>query len=890
MSINGNTIDGASIGGAAALDEEAYQLWLRDPAATVAHLVEIDYNDVSAVYPNWVVHTIKSADRAGLSFTGYPDRVKSIGGFSRQIGERFTGVVTASYGEIEFENSEGRLDLWHKLSIDGQAVRVYHGDPSWARERFRIVYEGVAEIVAGSTQKALKIRVRSKDYKYNLPIQETLIGTAAPNANSNQPVPKAFGRVFSAEPGCIDIVNQVHQFNDGASTSVKQVRDGGVSFSTSQKVISAVAGDVITTSAAHGFVAGTRLRCEAGSFPTAAAWAGMAWNGEILCAVANGDDVVATSRDGVGWNESVFPIASGARAITCNGAVFCAVGSGTNCAVSGDGENWETGAMPASDNWNGVTWNGSVFCAVSENGRSATSTDGLSWTLGALPNTDASWRAVAWNGEVFCAVRSGATSTDAATSTDGLSWTLQDMINTGYWTGLCWNGSIFCATPSGTSALATLSTDGANWYPPFGYFDPAAMPVVANWNNVAWNGSVFCAVASGSAHVATSSDGWHWTLHSLPASANWDLLAWIGNAFCVAAGSTGYSALSADGETWTIVSNALPAPLAPETDYWVISDGLTTTDFKVSATRGGAAVTLTNTTTGGALIGYHWTADLATSKLYLDQQPAGVLTMDFVAGSDDAADIVISALSAIDVDPTSKARFQAMCSQSVGIYVKERRNRLDVAADIVNGIGAWFGHGRDGMLKFGRINGRPTSWDFAITEDDMYPETLQIEKILPAEKKHRCSYRKNWTNQAGALFAGVSAGNVALYSNDYSVTQPLDSTDVGENGMFHALAVIPDVQETLMYYAADAAAEAARLDEMYFGLGAIISVDLRRVGTLFDMGDSINVNHSRFGLGDGSTLGAGTNMEIVYIEPRPSAGRVAVKFFVAFDAYLPGQL
>ena len=129
------TINGYEINGAEALDEEDYQLWLRNPSSAIAHLVEIDYHGTSAVYPNWVRYTLKSSDRSDLSFVGYPDRVKSIGNFTRQIGERFSGTVTASIGEITFNNMDGSLDAWHNLSIDGQRVRVLHGHPDWAYER-----------------------------------------------------------------------------------------------------------------------------------------------------------------------------------------------------------------------------------------------------------------------------------------------------------------------------------------------------------------------------------------------------------------------------------------------------------------------------------------------------------------------------------------------------------------------------------------------------------------------------------------------------------------------------------------------------------------------------------------------------------------------------------
>jgi len=203
----------------------------------------------------------------------------------------------------------------------------------------------------------------------------------------------------------------------------------------------------------------------------------------------------------------------------------------------------------------------------------------------------------------------------------------------------------------------------------------------------------------------------------------------------------------------------LPAPLANSTDYWVIPDGLTTTAFKLSATRGGAAIDITGTNTGAVLIGYHWTSDLTTGKIQLDSKSTGRITLDGVASQSLAADIVPLVLSAVNVDPHSYLAFESTCPQTMGIYVNQRRNRLEVADDIVNGIGAWYGYGREGMLKFGRVEGNPTYYLHTLIEDDLLLNSLRIDSLIPPEKQHRLSYRHNWTNQSGELFSGVSADN-----------------------------------------------------------------------------------------------------------------------------------
>ncbi len=868
MSINGASIDFSQAG-----DEETYQLWLRDPASAVAHLVEIDYHGTSAVYPNWVTYTLKSSDRSDLSFVGYPSRIKSIGSFSRQIGDRFTGIVGASIGEIEFDNMDGSLDLWHNLAVDGQKVRVLHGDPSWPYERFRIVYECISDRFTSSTWDSLKLQLRGIDYKYNLPIQTNLIGTTTANASSNLPIPKAFGQVFNIEPAQIDNVNLVYQWNDGAVTSVTDVRDGGIRFQTPQIAISAVSGNRISTATAHGFYAGTRVRCDiGGALPVSATWQAIAWNGSVFCVVGTGT-VSAISSDGIAWTIHTLPLSTAWAGIAWNGAVFCAVGGATISAISTDGITWTQYNIPSTNYWEAIVWNGTVFCAVGNGSISATSPDGVTWTQHSMP-VSGDWARIAWNGSIFCAIDYG--SAVCATSPDGVTWTQHALPSSNNWYGIAWNGAVFCAV--GDGPVAATSPDGVTWTARTTFGS-------AGWTNIAWNGTLFCAVAYGGTVVGTSPDGITWTQRTLPAcpSYAWYGIAWNGTVFCaVAIGIT--VIFSYDGINWSNLANTLPTPLSTAMDYWVSPDGLTTTAFKLSATRGGAVVTLTNATTGAALIGYHWTADLTTGKLYLDSKTAGKLTMDGVAGSTDASNIVISALSAVNVSPSSQSRFKGKCPKTMGIYVNARRNRLDVADDVVNGIGAWYGYGREGMMLFGRVEGNPSSYDFALIEDDFTFNVLNIEKMIPPEKQHRLSFKKNYTNQSGALFAGVSADNRTLFSNDYSASSPMSSADVGANGGFHALAVIPDVQQTQLALAADAVAEATRLDAMYYGWGAIFAGTVGRIGTLIDIGNVVNVTHPRYG------LSGGVSMTCVYANDNPTDDTVDLKFFVALADYAPGQL
>ncbi len=877
MTINGMTINGGSIDGDAALDEEAYQLWLRDPNSTVAYIARINYHGNSATYPNWITYTLYTSDTA-LPGTGYVGRIKSISSFQRQIGAELFGAVATTYGAIEFHNEDGALDLWPNLAVDGQLVEVLRGDPAWAVNgdvsRFRLFFRCVSEKFSSSTADTLTLQTRGIDYKSDQPIQTNLITTTTNNSTSNLPIPLGYGNVFNATPAPVDTTNQVYQCNDGAITSMSDCRDGGVRFQTAQIAISAVAGNLISTAAAHGFVANTRVRFDIGSFPTAANYFANATDGRNIVVLGYNTAVGAISSDGVKWTQTVLPVVANWYSCCWTGTLYVAVAYGSSIVItSPDGVNWTQRALPASANWCSVAWNGTILLAISYGSTSsATSADGgVTWTARTI--TSLQWGQLAVLNGLFCTT-DGSNNVAGITS-DGISWSINSMPASCGGGGLAANGLFFCSVSAG--GVCATSSDGISWV--------AGTPLSGRLGyGVAWNGRVFVNAGESSTVVSTSPDGAIWTDRTLPATAFWAAPIFNGTVICLP-GSSGYVTTSADdGVTWTPVSGSLPTPLAASTDYWVSTSGLTTTAFKLSATRGGAVIALTNTTTGASVIGYHWTADLTTGKIYLDQKLAGVLTVDFVAGSTDAATIVISALGAADVDPVSKLHFQATCSQPVGIYVAERRNRIDVAADVLSGLGAWYSRSREGMMQFGRIEGNPATYDAELNAEDLIgPFSFVLDEIIPPKKMHRLAYRKNWTKQ-DTVFAGASADNRALYAGDYSASLPIAGTDTGATGSFHALAQKPDVIPSMLTYSSDAQTEAARRNAMYFGWGAIFSCDAGLIGGSFDPGMVLKVTHPRFG------LSGGVNMTVILTDDQPTNKTTKLRLFVALATYAPGQL
>jgi hypothetical protein len=251
--INGGYINDAQVNGFYAADEEAYQLWLRDPSAAEGHIVELDYAQ-SKDGSN--VPTVGTILLTGFPLAGYHERIKSLPSFTRQIAEDFSGSVSASIGSLELSNGDGGIDSWLTLAIDGWGIRVKHGAPSWLPERFRTINEGVSEIVESADESAMSIRLRAIDYGSNVEMQSNLV---ASGPNIGQPIPLTYGRVFNVEPVVIDGPNSTYQWHDGAVNVVENVRDSGIDFQTAFVSVTAFSGDSFICGAVHGFVLNTRV-------------------------------------------------------------------------------------------------------------------------------------------------------------------------------------------------------------------------------------------------------------------------------------------------------------------------------------------------------------------------------------------------------------------------------------------------------------------------------------------------------------------------------------------------------------------------------------------------------------------------------------------------------
>lgn len=258
---------------------------------------------------------------------------------------------------------------------------------------------------------------------------------------------------------------------------------------------------------------------------------------------------------------------------------------------------------------------------------------------------------------------------------------------------------------------------------------------------------------------------------------------------------------------------------------------------------------------------------LAAGLFKLGSSPAGTVTADVRGDVTDGylvrtADIVRWALrhrtvlsDPDDLDTISFDEVNATQPAPIDYFLGPDDN-LTVAAFIqalMAGIGGWGGHRLDGIFEV-RIFAAPTGDPAAsFTRDDMVGFDIKREPLpdayRPPRWRWRVPYQRCWTVQTD-LASGVTAAHKAFVAESYRLAEATSSTIQ----LDHPFAQDRDPVQAYFSEEADAAAEAARLIDLFKTTRAIYRMSLPRRALRREMGDVIRVTHPRFDLRSGRLM------------------------------------
>lgn len=276
-----------------------------------------------------------------------------------------------------------------------------------------------------------------------------------------------------------------------------------------------------------------------------------------------------------------------------------------------------------------------------------------------------------------------------------------------------------------------------------------------------------------------------------------------------------------------------------------------------------------------------YTPTLAAGTFVLTAAPVGRITCDVQGAKPGgvyhtkAADIINylvtrSVLAAGDLDASSFTAMNTTCPQTLGIYIRSRRNMREVLAEITRTIGAWREWSRLGKMQLGVLVAPTGTATVALDADDVAYGALTIkERRLPIATV-RLGYARNWAVQDKASQAGaVTAANRELYGNAYQVVTATDATIKTA----HPLAEEPEMEGTLFALQAEAQTEATRRLALYGQVRT--TYELRGFAAPFtvSLGDEPGLTHPRY------AFAAGATGIVVALREQPTRGRLTMEIW-----------
>lgn len=210
------------------ISDAAFKAWLAADNRVRAVLIEVNaYSggaEVTRYLSNVPFVSLPTDTPANIA---YDDVIKAVPVFQARLNEAFMGFTLPAYGDADIVNASGALDSWLDDAWDGRTLKMLIGDPSWPRNDFRTILDGVCADIYAKDRTTLALKLRDKSWMLNVPVQATLMTGAT--ANADQPQPICVGQCFNVEPVLEDAAAHRYRVHDGAIEDVTQVRDNGVS-------------------------------------------------------------------------------------------------------------------------------------------------------------------------------------------------------------------------------------------------------------------------------------------------------------------------------------------------------------------------------------------------------------------------------------------------------------------------------------------------------------------------------------------------------------------------------------------------------------------------------------------------------------------------------------
>ena len=268
---------------------------------------------------------------------------------------------------------------------------------------------------------------------------------------------------------------------------------------------------------------------------------------------------------------------------------------------------------------------------------------------------------------------------------------------------------------------------------------------------------------------------------------------------------------------------------------------------------------ITDVRDNGVSVGF--TADLTHGTFILTSSPVGTVTADvqgakpagtYLTKSGDIINHIVTvhtSLTSSDVSASSLSAFVATCTQTIGLYIPDRQNVIDVLDQIVTSVGAWYTFNRSGQMIFGRMDVPSGTPVMHLVSDDIVFGGLSIQNMTVPVMTERISFFQNWTQQT-TVAGSVSVINATLFSQ----AAQWAACNNQQIKVTHLMATEPAEKETFIVSAAEAVSESVRLLSLWGAVRRTYQAECIVAPLTLNLGDVISLDHPRYGLSGGVSL------------------------------------
>jgi hypothetical protein len=193
-----------------------------------------------------------------------------------------------------------------------------------------------------------------------------------------------------------------------------------------------------------------------------------------------------------------------------------------------------------------------------------------------------------------------------------------------------------------------------------------------------------------------------------------------------------------------------------------------------------------------------------------------------------------------------------------------------VLDELIKTIGGYYGFGRAGLFKAGRLDAPSGSPVLDLTADDIEEFGLTVKARTLPVATIRLGYKRNWTVQTDGVDSTVSAARRAELADTYQV---VSATNAGIGATF-LTPLSPDVVGTLFVSQSDAQTEANRRAALAGQLRYRYRSECFTAAARIELGQVIRLTHPRYSFAMGSLA------VVVYIDESPTSNRSSLELWL----------